>query len=384
MKRKVTVILVDRANYGRMRPVMRSIEEDSRLELSLICSGTMPLEKHGRAVDVVREDGFAVDFVLYNEVDGARPESMAKSIGLSILDFTSVLQHLRPDVVLLIGDRFEALAAAIATSYLNIALAHIQGGEVSGSIDETARHVITKLANLHFPATSRAKDYIVRMGEDPSNVHNVGCPVGDALIGMQFSDARDELCTYGINVDEPYLLVIYHPTTTEFERESENTQTMVRALSALGVQVLWLWPNIDAGNDLIAKVLRRVIASGEGGWLHVAKNLRPEKFHDVLNNAACAVGNSSSFVRDSTFLGTPVVLVGGRQQGREVGNNAVVVGVDEKAIETAVRRQLAHGKYKQDTLYGRGDASQRIVDRLASFNHEPQKILHYIWEERPR
>src|SRR5580692_12109110 len=177
--RKICVVLVDRANYGRLKPVMMAIRDHPSLELQCVAAGTMVLERFGRPVDLVKSHGLPVDGEIYTELEGSTPSSMAKSVGFATVEFASEFQRLKPDVVLLIGDRYEALAAAIAAAYMNICIVHIQGGEVSGSIDESARHSITKLAHFHFPSTERAAEYLTRMGELPESILGVGCPSSD-------------------------------------------------------------------------------------------------------------------------------------------------------------------------------------------------------------
>src|SRR5580692_10830891 len=177
--RKICVVLVDRANYGRLKPVMMAIRDHPSLELQCVAAGTMVLERFGRPVDLVKSHGLPVDGEIYTELEGSTPATMAKSLGFAVVEFASEFQRLKPDVVMLIGDRYEALAAAIAAAYMNICIVHIQGGEVSGSIDESARHAITKLAHYHFPSTERSAKYLVRMGEAPQSILGVGCPSSD-------------------------------------------------------------------------------------------------------------------------------------------------------------------------------------------------------------
>ncbi len=385
-QRRVCVVLVDRANYGRMHPVMGAIKADAGLGLLTICTGTMLLERFGRAVQVVRNDGYAVDGEVYMELEGSTPTTMAKSIGMGIVEFSSEFQRLKPDMVLLIGDRYETLAAAIAAVYMNIPVAHVQGGEVSGSIDESARHAITKLAHLHFPATARAREYILRMGERPDTVFNAGCPSGDYILGIDSAlpDEAFNLLGVGteIDPDQPYLLVIFHPVTTRFGDERKEITQLLEALHELAVPTLWMWPNIDAGSDHISKMIRAYRERQHGGpsWLRLIKNLEPRTFQKALKNAACAIGNSSSFVRDSTFTGTPVVLVGDRQASREHGRNLLAASTDKASILQAVKQQLAHGRYAVEDIYGDGSASQIIVQQLKDFQPYGQKQLHYVSE----
>lgn len=379
--RRVAVVLVDRANYGRLHPVMREIQGSPELELLTIVSGSMLLEKHGLAIRTVIADGFSVDAEAHIELAGSYPVTMAKSVGIAVLEFANVLNLLRPDVVLLIGDRFETLAAAIAAAYQNIPIAHIQGGEVSGSIDESARHAISKFAQFHFPSTRRSADYLVRMGERPEHVHMTGCPCGDVLLALDEglpADVFEAGVGARIDPEQPYHLVIFHPVTTSYGRGEQQVERMLDAARALERQTVWLWPNIDAGADHISKVLRKAESRWAGGeWLRLVKGFSPEVFGRVLKRAALALGNSSSFVRDSSFLGTPVVLVGDRQQGREVGENVVPVPCETDAIVEAAKRQLAHGRYAPSQLYGAGDAAAQITEHLSNLEPYLQKRLAY-------
>ena len=182
--RKVCAVLVDRANYGRLKPVMLAVAAHRALQLQVVAAGTMVLERFGQPVQIVRQDGFPVDAEIYLELEGSTPATMAKSVGFGIVEFASEFQRLKPDLVLLIGDRYEALAAAVAAAYMNICIAHIQGGEVSGSIDESARHAISKLAHFHFPSTRRSAEYLLRMGERPDSILAIGCPSSDIARNM--------------------------------------------------------------------------------------------------------------------------------------------------------------------------------------------------------
>lgn len=379
-KRKVAVILVDRANYGRLKPVMRAIQNEPELEMQVVCAGTMVLERFGSPVKIVRNDGFPVDSEIYLELEGSTPLTMAKSLGFAVIEFASELQRLKPDVVLLIGDRYEAFAATIAASYMNYCIAHIQGGEVSGSIDESARHCMTKLSHFHFPSTRRSAQYIIDMGENPDNVFFVGCPSGDIARQLDMS-MSPELFNKGVggklNPNEPYLLVAFHPVTTEFGHEKDETLNLLNALAQLKKPTIWLWPNIDAGADHVSKAIRSYRENNNSDWLRLVKNFPADDYLRVLANAECAIGNSSSFVRDSSFFGTPVVLVGDRQQGRETGANVMPVNPLTAEILQAVQQQLQHGRYPPDTLYGDGHASEKIVQHLLKVKPYAQKRLHY-------
>jgi UDP-hydrolysing UDP-N-acetyl-D-glucosamine 2-epimerase len=384
-RRKVCVVLVDRANYGRLKPVLQAITDCPELELQVLASGTMVLERFSRPVQVVRADGFPVDGEIYLELEGSTPTTMAKSLGFGLVEFASEFQRLKPDIVLLIGDRYEALAAAIAAAYMNLCIVHLQGGEVSGSIDESARHAITKFSHFHFPSTHRSAEYLVRMGERPDTVLGIGCPSSD--IARQFDGTLAPEVVNGsgsgtqIDVTQPFLLVLFHPTTTEYGGELPQMEELLEALHLLERQTILLWPNIDAGADHISKAIRVFRDRAKPTWLRTLTNLTPENYLKVLSNAACAVGNSSSFVRDASYFGTPVVLVGNRQEGREADAHVTPVAPVAAEIVQAVRAQVAHGRYRPSTLYGDGHVSERIARALVALQPYIQKRLHYIYEQ---
>jgi UDP-hydrolysing UDP-N-acetyl-D-glucosamine 2-epimerase len=377
--------LVDRANYGRLKPVMQAIAAHSELELQVLAAGTMLLERFHQPVQVVREDGFSVDGEIYIELEGSTPVTMAKSVGFGVVEFASEFQRLKPDLVLLIGDRYEMLAAAIAAAYMNICMAHIQGGEVSGSIDESARHAITKFAHFHFPSTLRSAEYLVRMGENPDTILTIGCPSSDIARRLDRTLAPEVVNAGGsgawIDISKPFLLVLFHPTTTEYGGERRQMEEVLEALHSLKLQTILLWPNIDAGADHISKAIRVFRDRAQPTWLRTLTNLTPEHYLKVLANAACAIGNSSSFVRDASFLGTPVVLVGSRQEGREIGEHILPVAPVAVEVVAAAQTQLAHGRYAPDTLYGDGYVAERIAEMLGRLTPYPQKRLHYIHDD---
>jgi UDP-hydrolysing UDP-N-acetyl-D-glucosamine 2-epimerase len=381
-RRKVCVVLVDRANYGRLKPVMQAIVDRPELELQVICSGTMVLERFQQPVDVVREDGFRVDGEVFMELEGSTPTTMAKSVGFGMVEFSSEFQRLKPDIVLVIGDRYEALAATIAAAYMNLCIVHVQGGEVSGSIDESARHAITKFAHFHFPSTRRSAEYLVRMGERPDTILGTGCPSSDIARSLDRTLDPEVINSRGagstIDVARPFLLVLFHPTTTEFGGERVQMEAVLAALDRLRTQTLLLWPNIDAGSDHISKAIRVFREKKSPTWLRTLTNLTPEKYLKVLSNAACAIGNSSSFVRDAGYFGTPIVLVGHRQQGREHDVHVTPADPLVDAIEAATRKHLAHGRYAPSTLYGDGHVAERIAAGVAALTPYVQKRLHFI------
>ena len=360
---------------------MQAIYDQPELELQVVCAGTMVLERFDYPVRVVRDDGFYVSGEVYLELEGSTPTTMAKSVGFATIEFASEFQRLKPDVVLLIGDRYEALAATIAAAYMNIPIVHLQGGEVSGSIDESARHAITKFAHFHVPSTERSANYLIRMGERPDTILSVGCPSSD-IVRVIDRELRPEVVNgrgSGIEIDvtKPFLIVVFHPTTTEYGGEWQLMEVVLTVLDEVRIQTLMLWPNIDAGSDHISKAIRTYRDLSDASWLRTVTNLSPEDYLKVLANAACAIGNSSSFVRDASYFGTPVVLVGNRQNGRETDAHVTHVPVEANSILEAVRKQLKHGPYPPSSLYGDGYVSKRISEALARLKPYLQKRLTF-------
>ena len=382
MQRKICVVINSRANYGRIKSVMGAIQEHPDLELKTIVGASALLYRFGHAVDVIRKDGFEPAARVYSIVEGENPTTMAKSTGMAIMDLSTQFENLRPDVVLTVADRFETIATAIAASYMNIPVAHTQGGEVTGSIDESVRHAVTKLAHVHFPATEQAADYLLRMGEEPGRVHLTGCPAIDLIANLDLSlpgDLFESNRGVGAKLDtnQPYLVVLQHPVTTEFGQGFEQIQETLAAVLALDVQTAWLWPNVDAGSDDVSKGLRLHRERIGDGKLHFYRNFSPEDYARLIANAACLIGNSSSGLREGAFLGTPTVNIGTRQADREHGPNVIHADHNRTDIEAKARTQIAHGLYGRSAMFGEGDAGQKIANILACAEVNVQKRLTY-------
>ncbi|PIP60542.1 UDP-N-acetylglucosamine 2-epimerase (hydrolyzing) [Candidatus Uhrbacteria bacterium CG22_combo_CG10-13_8_21_14_all_47_17] len=384
-KRKICVVIINRANYARIKTALREIKNHPLLELQIVAGSALLIERHGKAVDIIRRDGFPIDAEVHMSVEGETPLTMAKSVGLGIIELTSAFDILRPDIVLTIADRFETMATAIAASYMNIPVAHTQGGEVTGSIDESVRHAVTKLAHIHFPATQLSAERIIKMGEHPNTVVMTGCPAIDIVAETDTTFTKEEMDLIDyvgvgapIDVTKPYLLMSQHPVTTEYQSGYDQIMETIEAAHATGIQMIALWPNIDAGSDTISKGMRVFREHHPDAKIRFIKNFNPELYVKVLANAVCAVGNSSSFIREGSFLGTPAVLVGSRQHGREHGKNVYYdVAHDRAIIESMIREQVAHGRYESDPIFGDGKAGERISATLASIQVEVQKRLAY-------
>jgi UDP-hydrolysing UDP-N-acetyl-D-glucosamine 2-epimerase len=381
-KRRICIVVNSRANYGRIKSVLRAIQEHPDLELQLVLGASALLYRFGNARDVIERDGFSAVASVYTIVEGETPTTMAKSTGLGIIELATQFENLKPDAVLTVDDRCETIAAAIAAAYMTIPLVHTQGGEVTGSIDESVRHAVTKLAHVHFPATERAAENVIRLGEDPGTVFMSGCPSIDLIADLDLrlpDDLFDRYKGVGAPIDpkSPYLVVLQHPVTTEYGRGFDQIVETLAAVRATGMQAAWLWPNVDAGSDDVSKGLRVARERGEAERIHFYRNFSPEDYARLIANAACLVGNSSSALREGAYLGVPAVNVGTRQNGREHGRNVVHAMYGRKAIEEAIRAQLRHGTYECDKMFGDGRAGEFIADKLATVKFKVQKQLSY-------
>jgi len=383
--RKVCVVIGSRANYGSIKSVMRAVQAHPELHLQIIVAASALLDRFGSVVDIIERDGFTPDARVNMIVEGETPVTMAKSTGLGLLELPTLFEMLKPDVVVTVGDRFETMATAVAGAYMNIPLAHTMGGEVTGTIDESIRHAITKLAHIHFPANQDSADRIIRLGEDPDAVHVVGCPridlveeiIGNGSAALDADWLDREGVGGHISTDEPFLLVSQHPVTTEYgQAERQITETLM-ALHELRMPTVMLWPNVDAGSEDVSRGMRKFREHDKPEYIRFYKNFPVETYLRLMRSAACLVGNSSASIREGSFVGTPAVNIGSRQDGRERGPNVIDVGHDRAAIVDAIRVQLTHGPYPQAHLYGDGHAGARIADVLARTPLHVQKRIQY-------
>jgi UDP-hydrolysing UDP-N-acetyl-D-glucosamine 2-epimerase len=383
-KRRVCVVVTARPSYSRIKTALRAIQDHPDLELQLVVAASALLDRYGNAIRFIEEDGFKITARVYMVLEGENPAAMAKTTGIGLMELSTVFYNLTPDVVVTVADRYETLATAVAASYMNIPVAHVQGGEVTGSIDEKVRHAVTKLADLHFVATGKAAERVIRMGEDPTTVFVTGCPSIDLAAeilpqpGLDF----DPLRKYGgvgesVNLANRYLVVIQHPVTTEYELARQHVFETLYAIQDTGLPTLWFWPNVDAGSDGTSNGIRAFREQERPANIHFFKNMAPTDFLRLLYNSRCLVGNSSVGIRECSFLGVPVVNIGSRQAGRERGRNVLDVGYNRREIIDAIRNHMENGRYQPDRLYGDGRAGERIAQWLAETPLRMEKRLTY-------
>lgn len=338
--RRICIVLTARGNYAKLKSVIEEILAEPSLQLQVIVGGSLVLDKYGKILEDKESLEIPISYVTNFVIEGENPLTMAKSAGLAVTEFATAFEQLKPDVVVVLADRFECLSIAMAAAYLNIVVAHLEGGELTGSIDESVRHAITKLAHIHFPASLDAAERIARLGEDESNIFHVGSSSLDTLKRLDLLDLRvvdDYKKQHGVGqVDsltaQNYLLVVFHPVTTEYLSNYENVKQCIDAVKKISMPTIWIWPNMDAGSDGVSKAIREFRESGEAGDVYFFKSMPIEVFGVVLNNAGCVLGNSSCGIRESAFLGTPSVNIGNRQQRRHRAKNVIDVSYDSLEI----------------------------------------------------
>ncbi len=381
--RKICVVVGSRANYSSIKSAMRAIEDHKDLELQLVLGASALLDRYGTVANQIKKDGFIPKAEVYMLIEGETPTTMAKSTGVGLMELPTVFDRLSPDIVLTVGDRFETMATTLAAAYMNLPVAHTMGGEVTGTIDESIRHAVTKFAHIHFPASKDAMERIIKLGERKQDVYLVGCPRVDLvseILKTKDSDLNKSLkegVGAEININEPFLLVSQHPVTTEYgEAESQILETL-KAVKKINIPTVVLWPNADAGSDDIARGMRKWREKGLDSKMHFYKNLPVNHYIYLMKKTSCLIGNSSSGIREGAFIGTPVVNIGSRQDTRERGNNVIDVSSDENQILNAVQTQIDHGRYDSQDIYGDGNAGTQIAEILSSCDWKIQKRIVY-------
>lgn len=381
-KKKIGIVVNGRANYASIRSVMKEITKyPDELELLLFVGSSALLDKYGSVVNLIESEGFLPTEKFHMLVEGENPETMSMSVGLGLVTLPHLFSNHHPDIVITVGDRFETMAVAIAAAYSNIHLAHTMGGEVTGTIDESTRHAVTKLAHLHFVANEDAAERVIKLGERSECVYNVGCPRIDEVkriidyhrqnAGINKKDFFDKFKGVGNIFDiqkEKFILVSQHPVTTEFGKNREHMRETLMALNELKMPTIMIWPNADAGSEEISKEIRTFREKYKPDWLHLFINLPFDVFITLMDMCACLIGNTSSAVREGGIVGVPTVNVGSRQDGRLKGKNVTDVDYQKDEILKAIRSQLAHGKYEPEIIYGDGHAGEKIVEIIRSLD----------------
>ena len=383
-QRKICVVVTARPSYSRIKSALTAIKEHPSLELQLVIAGSALLDRYGNAADFIEKDGFKAAAKVFMVLEGENPTTMAKTTGIGVMELTNVFYNLNPDAVVTIADRFETIATSIAAAYQNIPLVHIQGGEVTGSIDEKVRHANTKLADLHLVSSEDARERVIKLGEDPEKVINTGCPSIDLVKQISTEDKLnfDPIKKYGgvgeeLNWKEGYAVVMQHPVTTEYQKSKEHILETLEAVNKLDFPVFWFWPNVDAGSDGTSNGIRTFREMRKPRNIHFFKNMEPLDFLRLLKHSKVLIGNSSAGIRECSYLGVPVVNIGNRQNRRLRGGNVKDVAHHRDEIYDIVDEVMKSEKYPISLIYGNGDSGKKIAEILANSELTFSKTINY-------
>jgi UDP-hydrolysing UDP-N-acetyl-D-glucosamine 2-epimerase len=380
-KRKILYITGTRADYGLIKSVLKEIEKHPKLELDIVATGMHLMEEFGMTINEIKKDEFKI-YEIDATYETDNKESMPNFIGKFTQLLTKKVKEIKPDIILLLGDRGEMLAGAIVGAYLTIPVAHIHGGEITSTVDEFLRHAITKLAHIHFPATENSAERIIKMGEDPSNVFIVGAPGLDSILNKKSIEQEDLAKKYNFDLSTPILLVVQHPVTTEVNDALNQIHETLEAILELKYQTILIYPNADAGGRKMIDVIKEY---GKYQFIKTFKSIPYKEYLSLMRIASAMVGNSSSGIIEAPSFGLPVVNIGSRQEGRQRAENVIDVDYDKEQIKAAIKKALYDEDFKEkvkncENPYGDGKAGVRIADVLSKIKIDKkllQKRLAY-------
>lgn len=381
-KRKILFTTERRADYSRLKPIMKAVQKSSKLEFQLIVTGMHLLKKFGETKKNIIADGFKIDAVvpIFTEKDSDDGTSMVKGMGKALIAFSEIYPKLAPDIIFSGFDIGANFAATITGMHLNIVVAHIQGGEVSGTVDEVIRHAMTKFSHIHFAATEQSRRRIIKLGENPKYVFNVGSPSLDTIHNIDYPSKEEMAKKYEFDPDKPLIIVLQHPVTTEVNKVISQIKKTVDAVSIVNkkycTQALAIYSNNDAGGKRIVEYIKN---SGINSYPHVAY----EDFLRLMKVASVLVGNSSAGIHEAPSLKLPTVNIGTREQLRERGSNIIDVDYDKNEIVKAIEKSLFDKNFKKKVNlginpYDRGNTAEKVVRILETIKLPPiQKVITY-------
>ncbi len=367
--RRICVVTGTRAEYGLLYWLLREIRDAPDLHLQLVVCAAHLCAEHGMTVEQIEADGFTIDARVEMLLAGDSGLAMAKSTGLGTIGFADAFGRLRPDIIVVLGDRFEMLAAAQCAMLMGIPVAHIHGGETTaGAVDDSIRHAITKMASLHFTATEQFRRRVIQMGEPPQRVFNVGAPGLEQIRRTRLLDRKELAQALDFELGSPLFLVTLHPVTRGPEDSLATLEALCRALQEFpGARIVWTLPNADAGGRALRRAVEQWAADRPGG-LMLAPSLGPRNYLSLLRLADVVIGNSSSGIIEAPALGTPTVNIGSRQTGRPRAASVIDSAVHSGAIAAAIGEALSpgfqHRIQEGENPYGHGDSAATMLRLL--------------------
>jgi len=380
LKRTVLIVTERRADYSKFRPILKEIEKSNKLDYFLIVTGSHLLPEYGHSIKEIYSDGFKITqkFNMYSKQRKDTGTEMSKAFGKSVIELSNIIEKLNPDIILSGFDIGSNLAVAIVGSHMNKIVAHLEGGEVTGNIDESIRHAITKFAHIHFTSNEIAKKRLIKMGENPKFIFTVGNPSLDSIRNIQkipINDLEDE---FELDLKKPFVIVIQHTVTTEVEQGEKNILNTIQAIKELNIQAIIIHGNADFGSQKIKNIIKK-------SNLKHYSTLTFSKYINLLKHASALVGNSSSGKMEAPFLHVPTINIGTRQTGRLKAKSVIDAIYTKQAIKKAIQKAMTDKNFleavkKQKSQYGNGCSSKKIVKILEKINLEKipiQKKLRY-------
>jgi GDP/UDP-N,N'-diacetylbacillosamine 2-epimerase (hydrolysing) len=378
--RKIFIVIERRADYSRYKPILELLDKDPFFQTHLVVTGINLLKNHGEDIKKIISDGFTIQATLpmFKDKQPDNGAEMVRSMSRFMTSVVDELETAKPDLVLTGFDIGANLATTVAAAHMNLPVAHIQGGEITGNIDESLRHSMSKFAHIHFPATKKAKARLIRMGENPNNIFVVGCPSLDLLVNSPKVSTKDLEKELDLDLSQPTALVIQHPVTSEDTQSFDQINQTIQAIQSLNIQSLFLLPNNDAG---YSKIIKKIKDSN----LKWVTSLPIEKFVNLYRHIKVIVGNSSSGIHEAATYKVPAVNIGTRQQGRERARNVIDVDYDKAEIETALKKAIFDQEFRASLKdlknpYGDGQTAPRIVKTLKSLDLNKLDLQKHFYE----
>jgi GDP/UDP-N,N'-diacetylbacillosamine 2-epimerase (hydrolysing) len=380
MRKKILVVTERRADYSKFRPILKKISQSDKLDYFLIVTGSHILKEHGNTIDEIKKDGFKITavFPMYEKNGPDTGSEMVRAFGRAINNLTTLIEKIKPDIILAGFDIGANFASAIIGSHMNIPVAHVEGGEVTGTIDESIRHATTKFAHLHFTSNSQATRRLIKMGENSKYVFTVGNPSLDAILEVKTVPKYVLEKKYGLDFNKPYVIMLQHTVTSEIDKIDVHVLKTIQALKELDVQAIIIYGNADAGSKKIFKVIKN-------SQIKQYPTVPFNEFINLLKHSSALVGNSSSGIIEAPFLSIPSINIGTRQEGRLRAKSVIDVGYDKKQIKNAILKAIGDKKFlnklkKSKSLYGNGHTSDKIIKILENIdtkNIQIQKKITY-------
>lgn len=376
--KKVLVVTGTRAEYGLLYWTMKEIQNDKELQLQLVVTGNHLVKDYGYTVEQIIKDGFIIDEEIDMIINSEKKSSIVKSMGIEMIHMAQCFDRLKPDILLILGDRYETFIAATCAMMMNIPIAHMNGGEsTEGAVDEQIRHAITKMAHIHFPGAEDYKQKIIQMGEEPWRVHNVGQAGIENIKRLKLFEKFELEKELNISFDKPIFLITYHPVTLDIENIENQINDLLCALKEFSGKYIFTYPNADFGSKIIIDKINSFVKHNNNAYIY--HSLGQKRYLSLLKYADVMIGNSSSGIIEAPIFKIPVVNIGDRQKGRLRSNNIIDVGYSKKEIVKGINKALYDEAFKEglqciENVYGSGNVSRSIVDIVKSISID-KKLL---------